>query len=208
LTTSKKALIVFQKNAILGKVKSRLAQDIGTDQALKVYQALLALTYNELRKLQGLDLWIYYSDFIESEVLTLDTGKVFVKVQEGLDLGDKMYNAFGDVFQHGYKHAVIIGTDCPEINTELIEKSFEVLASTHQAVIGPALDGGYYLLGSNALHSEIFKEMSWSTSSVAHLTLRRLQEKAVVVAELPILRDIDHMEDYQQTKALLEKFMP
>jgi uncharacterized protein len=199
---------VFQKNVLLGKVKSRLAKDTSAEHALNVYKALLLLTYHELEKLNQIDILIYYSDFIELDSISSVSKRYKTKIQVGSDLGERIKNAFQEVFEMGYEHAVIIGTDCPEIKASIIENAFEGLINNHEAVLGVARDGGYYLLGLNSVQPEIFVDMEWSTSFVAQETLLRLRKKGIEAVKLPILRDLDTLEDWEQTKALLEKYLP
>jgi len=195
MNKDKDALIVFVKNPLLGKVKTRLAQKIGLKNALRIYQKLLNHTLKIILPLTQ-DVIIYYSD----EVIIDDmwAGRQFLKEkQTGIDLGDKMSNAFNHCFSKGYKKICIIGSDNLEITTEIIEQAFHVLNET-DIVIGPAADGGYYLAGMKAQYSEIFKNKSWSTSRVLEETINDLKDQTLSYSLLKTLSDIDTYKDLKK----------
>lgn len=187
------ALIVFQKNAVLGKVKSRLAATIGEKKALEIYQSLLLHTYRQIEKLEDVDISIFYSDFIEENSFG-QFKPDFEEVQKGVDLGERMSNAFLSLFQKGYKKVIIIGTDCPEIKTADIKDAFLALEKK-EVCIGPALDGGYYLLGMCQFYGALFQNMPWSSSEVSKKTLEILNRDQISYELMKMLRDIDTEED-------------
>ena len=189
------ALIVFQKNLVLGKVKTRLAENLGDQKALDIYGHLVDATIKELWPLTGCDIFIYYSDFIEklSRVVPLN----FVGCQQkGNDLGDRMLHAFIDIFDEGYESALIIGTDCPYLKTHILIDAFESLRN-HDVVLGPANDGGYYLLGMKKVFPELFCNIPWSTDTVLELSLNTIKAKKLSYELLPHLSDIDTLEDWE-----------
>jgi len=195
MNKDKDALIVFVKNPVPGKVKTRLAREIGIKNALRIYQKLLNHTLKIIIPLSQ-DVVIYYSDDIIIEDMW--AGRQFLKEkQSGYDLGNKMSNAFKDYFSKGYKKVCIIGSDNLEINTEIIENAFHLLNDTDFA-IGPASDGGYYLLGMKTNHSEIFKNKPWSTSEVLEETVNELKDQALSYSLLKTLNDIDTYSDLKK----------
>ncbi len=183
-------LIVFVKNPILGKVKTRLAKTVGDESALEIYQKLLEITERETRKVNAVR-HIYFSEMIISSRWKDD--KKYI--QEGTDLGARMLRAFLHGFLQGYKHIIIVGSDLPDITKETIEIGFEQL-KTNDIVFGPANDGGYYLLGMSKIHSSIFENKPWSTSALLYLTLQELTEQEKTFALLPIRNDVDTYEDF------------
>lgn len=187
------ALIVFQKNAVLGKVKTRLAATVGDQRALEIYQALLKHTYIQIQELEETDIAIFYSDFIEKSPLEKFEADI-EEIQVGVDLGVKMSNAFQNLFQKGYKKVVIIGTDCPDIKSEDINAAFLSLEKK-EVCIGPALDGGYYLLGMRQFYGSLFQNIPWSSSEVSKKTLEILNRDQISYELLKTLRDIDTEED-------------
>ena len=189
------ALLIFQKNAVLGKVKTRLGASIGDKKALEVYEWLTDYTHQQVRGLK-VDKFLFYSDFIPSGSDQNLEGYNF-EVQSGESLGERMSNAFAFLFAKGYKSVVIIGTDCPYLKTEDLNKAFMHLSDT-DLVIGPAKDGGYYLIGMRQFFPEIFKNIPWSTVRVLEHTLNQADSIGLDYEFLKILSDIDTLEDWQQ----------
>lgn len=188
---NKHALLIFAKNPVAGKVKTRLAATIGNEAALVVYHKLLQHTFKSTQDLD-LDKFVFYSEFKEEDDLWK---KGFSKeLQTGNHLGERMRNAFDLILNKGYQKAVIIGTDCPYIDAEIIEDAFKVLNSS-DIVIGPAEDGGYYLIGIKMNHSELFENIQWSTNSVLSATIEKCIELKLSYSLLKLLNDIDDEQD-------------
>jgi rSAM/selenodomain-associated transferase 1 len=191
---AKRALIIFVRNPEKGKVKTRLAKTLGEDQALAIYKALLAKTRTVAEGVDALRL-LFYS----VRVRTNDDwpGSTFEKhQQQGNDLGERMAHAFEVALQRA-EAAIIVGSDIAQINTSVIEQAFTTLSS-HDYVIGPALDGGYYLLGMKRPSPELFRDMEWSTDQVAKITRERILENGGTVGFAPTLSDIDYAEDWKK----------
>lgn len=195
--TSKKALIIFTRNPELGQCKTRLAKTIGDEAALKIYKFLLKHTAKVSEAVKA-DKYVYYSEIIKKNDLWNED--VFrKKLQFGTDLGERMENAFSELFGLGYEKVMIIGSDLLDLTQYHIDHAFEQLQG-HDIVIGPSKDGGYYLLGMKKLQANIFKNKAWSTETVLEDTLRDLQNNNVVL--LKELNDIDTFEDLKQYKEL------
>jgi rSAM/selenodomain-associated transferase 1 len=195
----KEVVLVFQKNAILGKVKTRLASGMGELRALEIYRHLIQLTYSVLEDVP-VPVWTYFSDFIpESPYPSVE--KCFV--QEGQDLGERMANAFARSFELGMDKVVLIGTDCPTLQSEHLLQAFEAL--THfDLVVGPATDGGYYLIGMNRRADYLFEGITWSTSQVLSETLNVASQHGLTTTLLYELDDIDTQEDWQRYSSQFE----
>lgn len=191
----KSAIILFVRNPELGKVKTRLAREIGDAAALKIYVELLAhthdITYNLI-----CDKFVFYTDSIK-RVDIWEEKNYFKRIQSGNDLGKRMLNAFQQLFDEGYEEVIIIGSDCPGLTSSLIEKAFDLI-KTDNVVIGPAVDGGYYLLGMSFLIEGLFKDKKWSTSSVLGDSLNNLTKESIKYSLLPVLQDIDTKADLIQ----------
>ena len=187
-------LIIFQKNAVLGKVKTRLAATAGDHIALEIYHLLTSYTHREARGVK-VDKFLFFSDFVPEEAVGLYPGYQ-MKIQSEGDLGDRMSDAFCRLFSQGYTSVVIVGTDCPELKTKDLNDAFLALTH-HDLVIGPARDGGYYLLGMNQYRPELFKDIRWSTSTVLEDTLHRANQTDLDYEFLQIYSDIDTMEDWE-----------
>ena len=167
---NKSLLLVFAKNPILGKVKTRLAKSIGKEKALEIYKNLLKKTASVLKTLE-VDIHLYYSDYIEKDDFfsTVSSQK---KTQTGKQLGERMSNAFRESLI-SYDKVVIIGTDLWTLEIQDIKNAFKALEH-HAAVIGPSTDGGYYLLGLTEFMPRIFLNKQWGTSNVLPNTLNDL----------------------------------
>jgi len=185
----KKLLIIFVKNIKLGKVKTRLAKTIGSEAAFEVYKELVNITENATNNLK-IDKRIYFSDSVVDTKWQND----FKTIQYGIDLGERMKNAFTDGFNLGYEDIILIGSDLPDISNAIIESGFKAL-KINEVVFGPAEDGGYYLIGMNKLHSFIFEDKPWSQSHLLDVSLNELNKNNVGFSLLEILNDIDTYED-------------
>jgi rSAM/selenodomain-associated transferase 1 len=185
-------LLVFVKNALKGQVKSRLAESIGNSAALAVYNELLLRVRNILHE-EDYDKFIFYSEYIErTDVFENDRFKK--RIQKGNDLGERMNHAFNTAFDLNYEKVVLIGSDIPKLSEKIVLDAFQALDSV-DLVIGPAKDGGYYLLGMKKNISELFYKIFWGTEEVFRQTIRRAHKLNLKVRELPVLEDLDTMED-------------
>jgi hypothetical protein len=190
LPTSKKALIVFTRNPELGKCKTRLAATIGDDSALAVYKFLLQHTVAITANLKA-DKFVFYSEDIHKNDFW--NPEFFrKKLQTGQDLGDRMGNAFSEILNMGYEKAVIIGSDMYDLEQSDLENAFNMLDAS-DFVLGPATDGGYYLLGLKQLNKNIFRNKNWGTKTVLKDTLDDLTKENVGL--LKERNDIDTFED-------------
>lgn len=192
-------LLIFTRNPEKGKVKKRLAQSIGDQAALKVYKYLLKHTA-EVTKHLGAEKWVYYSEALpEDDIWEKDLFRK--KLQQGEDLGQRMEQAFSEAFKAGFKKVVIIGSDLFELTKEDLKMAFLALHE-HQYVVGPAQDGGYFLLGMTAPTPRLFRNKNWSTSSVLEQTLGDLEQEKLKL--LPVRNDIDTFEDMRGHPQLME----
>lgn len=193
------ALIIFVRNTEKGKVKTRLSKDLGDDKTLKVYKHLLQYT-RDISIACICSHFVFYSSYIHLNDAFDDD--VFTKfVQEGDDLGERMTNAFKKVFDLGCKKICIIGSDCYQLETGLLNDAFNSL-DTCDVVIGPALDGGYYLLGMKQLLSELFRQKDWGSTTVLDDTLQAITNAGLSFVEMKALNDIDTLEDLLETNIL------
>ena len=190
----KKLLLVFVKNILLGKVKTRLAKSIGDQAAFEVYKYLVEITERETQQLSEIDLHIYFSDaIIDSK---WENAQKYV--QEGDDLGLRMKNAFNRGFSMGYTSIVGVGSDLPDLNREIILQAFDSLKK-NEVVFGPATDGGYYLLGMKQLFEPIFMNKPWSTDKLLNITIQDLNNEGINPFLLKELNDVDTLEDLKES---------
>jgi uncharacterized protein len=188
---NKKLLLIFVKNAVLGKVKTRLAATIGPEKAFEIYQILLKRTF-EVTVALPVTKAVYYSDYTTEDLFKLPYYEKHLQ-SEG-NLGERMQKAFEEAFAAGYEQVCIIGSDCYELTEDILVQAFEKLERT-DVVIGPAEDGGYYLLGMKKLHHSFFTGKNWSTNSVLPDTLNNVKAMGQSVALLPQLTDVDDEKD-------------
>jgi rSAM/selenodomain-associated transferase 1 len=186
----KNALLIFVRNPVYGKVKTRLANTLGHRSALKIYLFLLNHTQIISQKTNAA-IYVFYSDFIGENDLWNGYTKI---LQEGRDLGERMQHAFWLMFEKGYENVCIIGSDCYHLNAEILQNAFEQLKDK-DAVVGPATDGGYYLLGIKKLHTSLFERMAWGSQTVLSATLAKLNELGLYYMLLPVLNDVDEAAD-------------
>jgi len=194
------ALIIFLKYPELGRSKTRLAKDIGNENALKVYIELLEHTQLISKELK-FDKYLFY-DKVTANKMPWGDDIYQTAYQIESDLGGRMQNAFEQLFSKEYERVVIIGSDCYELTQEVIEQAFELL-KTSDAVIGPAKDGGYYLLGLRKMIPQLFSDVAWSTDEVFSATVKTLENLNLTYSTTPILSDIDTIEDLTPELKLL-----
>ncbi len=184
---------MFQKNEVLGKVKTRLAASVGEKQALEIYLQLIDKTYLALRDI-SVSITTYFAEFIPDNPIQSAENKL---VQVGQDLGERMKNAFAENFESGMEKVVLIGTDCPSLEGTHLAQAFEALDQC-DLVLGPARDGGYYLIGMKRRSDFLFEGIPWSTELVLSQTLALAAEQGLQTSLLPVLEDIDTLEDWER----------
>ena len=189
---SKGLLIIMVRNPVLGKVKTRLAASIGPARALEIYHKLLEKTSKITRELP-VDKVVFYSEFIDEDDLW-DPEVYQTQIQAPGDLGERIATAFNWGFNSGYRNICVIGSDCYELSSTIIEEGFTTLED-HDAVLGPSRDGGYYLLGINQMHPELFRHKDWGTDSVAVDTMADFKSLGLTYGLLRPLNDIDEESD-------------
>ncbi|MCH2489274.1 MAG: TIGR04282 family arsenosugar biosynthesis glycosyltransferase [Flavobacteriales bacterium] len=200
--TSKSALIIFTRNPELGKCKTRLAATVGDESALNIYCFLLDHTVAITSPLT-VDKFVFYSEALRKED-RWDTSIFRKKTQKGDDLGQRMHNAFVEIFELGYEQAIIIGSDMYDLSSEELALAFTEL-NTHDFVVGPAKDGGYYLLGMTQPNEALFQNKKWGSDTVLEATMTNLKDQNYKL--LAEKNDIDYFEDVKDIAAL-QQFLP
>lgn len=196
LDTRKNLLLIFTRNPELGKCKTRLAAKTGDVTALEIYKFLLNRTVAFTKDLPT-SKKVYYSEEIWDEDIWPNA--IYQKeLQKGENLGIRMRNAFQNGFDSGYEKIIIIGSDMYDLSLSELEDAFKQL-ELNDYVIGPAEDGGYYLLGMTQLNEALFVNKEWGTSSVLASTLKNIEDEKIAL--LPVKNDVDHYEDIKDIEA-------
>ena len=176
-------------------MKTRLARVIGEDAALRIYRRLAEHTVREAAELADVQLLLHYTpaDAGDDVRAWLDAHALYLPQAEG-DLGARMEDAFARAFADGADQVVIMGSDLPEMSVALLRQAFTLL-DAHPAVLGPARDGGYYLLGLTRPVDGVFDGIAWSTPDVLAATISRFHAAGIEPALLDELGDVDEAED-------------
>ena len=198
---SQSLLIVFTRNIELGKCKTRLAKTVGPEIALNIYRFLVKHT-SSIGKNLKVEKWVFYSEF---EALGDDfDDDVYKKYsQQGADLGERMYNAFSMGFEKGYNKIILIGSDIYNLEEADLKTAFKALDDAAY-VVGPAQDGGYYLLGMKTPNVRLFEDKQWGTDKVLEATLKAIKNSEVFM--LDQRNDVDIYEDIKD-EAVFQKFL-
>lgn len=183
-------LIIFTRNPELGKVKTRLSATIGNEAALNIYKFLLQHTLSITKNLK-VEKQVHYSVKVRDNDIW-DKTIYRKKQQSGKDLGERMEYAIQKGFEDGFKNIILIGSDLYDISEIDLEAAFNALKN-HNFVLGPAEDGGYYLIGMNRMNPALFKHKKWGSDSVLKETLSDLKNETYQL--LALRNDIDVFED-------------
>lgn len=189
-------LLIFVKNPIPGRVKTRLARTLGDEEAVRIYRFLLDKTLQAALEAQVSRRWVFYADGLPAEADAWAVEGFERYTQCAGDLGDRMADAFQRAFAALAKRVVIIGSDCPQLQGQHIDQAFAAL-NDRDVAIGPTYDGGYYLLGMRQFVPDLLSNIPWSTPEVWQQTLRIVQRQKLSYAALPALLDIDTEADWQ-----------
>lgn len=193
---SRSGLIIFAREPLPGKVKTRLAADIGDSAAAKLYQGMLLDVLDISRKLTNVETVVFWACQEESLPQLAEQYQCRSLRQTDGDLGQRMQDAFRAMFANGYENCCIIGSDTPDLPLAYLTQAFELLAAGQaDLVFGPSADGGYYLLGLKQLFPKLFSGIHWSTPLVLRQSLAAADAAGVSVRLLPIWHDIDTRQD-------------
>ena len=189
-------ILLFIKAPVRGHVKSRLAAAIGDETALELYKNFILDTIDTVKKTGYPFRICYYPPDAGAEVSSWLAGQYRIMPQHGGDLGERMENAFIRCFSEGFERAILIGSDLPDLTPAVLREAMASLAE-NDVVIGPASDGGYYLIGfhKHTLMPRVFHGMSWSTETVFQETMAILQNSALSIDQAPKWNDVDTVED-------------
>jgi len=199
--SAEERLLILLKAPILGTVKTRLAAEISPATALGIYRQLLDQVINAMSPLPAVEL--HYTPAVEAPTVSpwLKPGWTLHPQKDG-NLGDRMHHAFSQAFAAGALRVVMVGTDCPAVEPADVRQAWTAL-TTNDLVLGPALDGGYWLIGLNRPHPELFNDINWSTSAVLSETLACAKQLGLSHQLLRPLSDVDTKADWDAYQAAL-----
>ena len=196
-------LCIFARAPVAGRVKSRLAAEIGAEAALAAHRALVEGALERLACIDGVasELWLDDPDHEGARRWAQPWG-LPLRAQAGGDLGQRMDLALQSCVASGAR-GIVVGTDCPDIDARYVRDAVDALDS-HDAVLGPAADGGYGLVGARRPVPEIFRGILWGSAGVLAATLARAAAAGVSVARLPEIWDVDTAADWRRYLAWRE----
>jgi hypothetical protein len=199
---SSERVIIMTRLPVAGKVKTRLIPALGARGAMQLHRILLQHTILCALALgPQVDVEVCVEGADSSSHMDLPEAGIIYTHQRGRDLGERMYNAFRKAFREGCERAVLVGSDIPGLRPHILMGALEKLRE-NDVVIGPAQDGGYYLIGLNEPEAEIFHGVPWGTEAVLKKTLEILQRSGLVFFLVETLRDVDRPEDLAAVKDL------
>lgn len=189
-------LLLFVRYPEAGRVKTRLAKSVGPQEAARIYQKLAETNLKAIHPLtrQGVEIVIFFDPPEREEAVKhwLQGPYQYVSQGEG-GLGERITHGFEKSFLRGMKKVVILGSDTLNLRTEILQQAYEALTSS-DLVLGPAKDGGYYLIGLRRPEPRLFQDIPWSTSRVLALTRLRAEELGLSYTLLEELEDLDEIE--------------
>lgn len=194
---ARECLIIFTRYPERGKTKTRLIPVLGAEGAARFQRQMTEQTLAQVKELKAfrpLSVEVHFAGGNQQLMQDWLGADIIYRQQSEGDLGRRMALAFKDSFSAGMTSVVIIGTDCPDLKAQLMVKAFHALEQ-NDLVLGPALDGGYYLIGQRRFIPELFTGISWSTAEVLEQTISIAQRLDLAIAFLPLLNDIDRPED-------------
>lgn len=209
-TESQACLILFAKTPIRGSVKTRMRPFLSEEDCLQLHSLLLRLWMGRLRDwdLGQVHKALFLTPLEAGRAappLLLDVPPgVAVETQQGSDLGDRLFHAFNQEWNEGFRKIVFIGTDSPALRIEDLHAAFRALDAS-EVVLGPARDGGYYLIGFSARLPILFSGISWGTSQVFRETVQLLETNAIRWECLGESFDLDTYEDLVNFHHLLKE---
>ncbi len=193
----KQHLIIFTRYPEPGKTKTRLIPALGEVGAANLQKQMTEYTISqvkELQKMSNVSVEVRFTGGDLQGMVNWLGNDLFYQFQGEGDLGERMERSLTNAFSQNAKKVIIIGTDCPDLNSQILATAFEQL-EFFNLVLGPAVDGGYYLIGLQQPRAELFTNIHWGTAQVFAKTVEIAQNLALSIGYLPILADIDRPED-------------
>lgn len=190
-------LIVFTRFPQPGQTKTRLIPALGAARAAELQKTMADYTFAqccELANRRGLSVAVHYEGGDERAVRRWIPSSMICLPQSKGSLGERLAHSFASSFTAGMEHVIIVGSDCPFLTPKILANGFDLLQN-HDLVLGPAYDGGYYLIGLRKVDYLLWANIDWGTDKVLHQTIEIARKRGMTLALLPTLADIDRPED-------------
>ncbi len=199
------AVLLFTKTPLSGRVKTRLLAAYGEQQTRCIYQKLLHKTIATATASDEWDSYLWATPTLADPLLESLAAEFAIRLslQQGMTLGERMLNACKQSLRQ-YKNTMIVGCDCPALTTADLAQGMSKLNAGYDVVLGPAVDGGYYLIGLREAYAALFADIDWGEATVLSQTRNRIQRMGLSCFELDEKHDLDRPEDYRQLKHLLD----
>lgn len=196
MTPAKGKILVFARAPIPGHTKTRLIPALGETGAARLHAEMIHQTLEKVTAPGNVEaeLWCAPDTNHRFFVSCANTYGVELRQQSGNSLGERMSNAFTESLDRS-PWTILIGSDCPELTINDLKRAISILRSDADAVLGPATDGGYVLIGLSRLAPSLFTDMPWGSDQIAELTRKRLRDLGMRWRELPARNDIDRPGD-------------
>ena len=201
----KNLLIFFIKAPWLGNVKTRLQPELTPEQLVMIYRAMVEDTVSQFGDVGFCDVIIFCYPADSSYEMKNWLGNRFEYFpQHGNDLGERMHNAIAEMLNQKYNKVLLTGSDIPTLDATIIMKALSSL-DDHDLVLGPSLDGGYYLIGMKQPHPELFQGITWSTNHVFEQTMQKAREAKLEIMQIESKSDIDTYRELEQLWCYLKR---
>ncbi len=194
-------LLFILKAPVVGRVKTRLAEEIGEVRALSAYQSMTEKLFDCLAPHAPFEIHFAPEEARDLMEGWLGPNHPYFPQADG-DLGRRMESAVRSAFGRRAESVILLGGDCPYVSLPLLEKASNSLR-LNDTVVGPALDGGYYLLGMNCLNVELFRNVPWSTKDVFRITIERIKSMGLTTEVLESLEDVDDLAGWSRAEPFL-----
>ena len=199
------ALIIFLKAPRFGWVKTRLQPEFSPAESLVFYKAMVEDLIDQFKDVTFCDLKLYFWPQNRKSVMEKWLGNQFeLFPQTGEKIGDKMHNAFVENFKNKYKKVVLIGSDIPTLDMTTVIRAFTSL-DNYDVVLGPCVDGGYYLIGMKKPERSLFENMEWGGDTVLNQTIDNVKKNDLALCQLEVKYDIDKYSDVKVLWEHLER---
>ncbi len=196
---NKSVLLVFTRAPVPGRTKTRLIPLLGEEGAADFHQSVLRSTLVSATSAQFSNIEIWCESEVNHPFLQqcAEDFSCTLQIQQGKDLGEKMHHAIHTTLATN-EFVILVGSDCPAITTTILDEACQQLANGNDAVLGPSIDGGYYLIGLKQAGQKVFQGIEWSEADVAEKTRLNFDQLGLKYHELEVLADIDTPEDYRK----------